>query len=74
MSIRSSCLLKAEQCENLAAEAADSGNRASYEREARLWRGFAADAVNEDPAIQAAASVPIPKPANLTRIPESKGH
>jgi hypothetical protein len=48
MSIRSSCLLKAKQCESLAAEAADSRNRLNYEREARLWRGFAADAVNED--------------------------
>ena len=48
MSVQSSCILKAKQCEHLAATAADPRRRINYEREARLWRGFADDIVNQD--------------------------
>jgi hypothetical protein len=48
MSVQSSCLLKAKQCEHLAATATDPRSRVNYEREARLWRGFADDVVNKD--------------------------
>ena len=50
MSLRDFYLHKAEQCDRLAAAAADPRERTKYEEEGVLWRGIAKDIARQDRA------------------------